>query len=1543
MKTKSFFLAVVMLIGFVGNAKADTDKLLASDGWTKITTLPTSTDIANNYYVFVDNANDLMLGIAKGVNQNTKWYSLGAFYQTSVSPTTSAILSKTWTLETQGNGYALRNLEYSVSPMQTEWESPWKFDTNDIYENSNDWAKMLLAYSNGYWTIQNGYFPNSGYLGPWNDSNFSNGAECAANKTGENIGKFQIYAISRDRYKQNLLNAASTSNPIDITPWYVTNATFDHNNITGWTAEGSGNNFNYYNLGCEIWHRSNFNLYQTITLPKGKYTISIQAVGSTSGTVYGTCGGTTVTANTTTSTDGDYKNNVLKMIQDRTHGKITTSEITVNDGSLTIGFKDETSDQWDVFDNFKVYCTGIDLQAYIDQLAEAVDEANSFITSDAVPTAVKDIISNAVVTYNKAYETAQAYSEAILALKSVLNNYKNNAELQNTYAAYKAMRANILTLSDNSRYGYTDEHGAKSTLDNAVGIANSAVEASTTAEAIRSQIANIRSAGLTFISNVTAENNNPFDITFLASQVYSDWKKKDGSAAGLVRDEFLSGRPTDIPPFAESYETTCATTGNVLYQTVSDLPVGYYQVTMYAQALYTPGRGFDTEATEGDANRSFAFAGDQRTGLPIKFGTKVDFSNLTTLDVNVHLATAGDLTFGVQKDDNGSNWHFAQIASIVYSNAPDLTNLQATRDSQVADALGILNGSESNYLSDTQKQALQSAIDEANAANTFETLNTVTLTTMPNAIQTARQQIAQAKANRVEMIAALERFERDYNVVDGTNYARVTMSAKAWTDLLEKVNAVTLALDDLSLVSSYGTLKDALITQMDATDASILLFKRYKAMVEGTTALGIFTEKEDMTATDEAEQSAIANMNTAFTTYAATQAADFDAAAFLGENLDFNTPQGEQLTTVEIHKIFDIVGWEEAYANLDANCFIENSDASYNNMLYLRSNWTAQPVELKVFKQKMLPVGKYKLTLKWNSNLSNMTNLSQYLLGETAVAIGKSTTAEETLEYEFEVTDAATPFDLTFGLRKQNSGNTPAQILVDDVTLTCIVTSEFQIALDAARSVTHAATTSAITQFAAYEGHEDNFESSDARRAAIAILRNAKTIADNDGVATSLIQNADFSGGTVSGTAQGGGQVAYPNGWTFVYQYEGWNDTHVADNVFNAWANTIHRAELSQAVNYLPNGAYRLTGEIKTDNDAEASTIALYGLDGSQVGRSNEAGKDISGSADAFASYSCAFDVSDNAATVGIRSDKAYYQLKNIQLVYIGTSEDNKPETSASYLRQHYFWNGRTSLWYDATADAYAAATGVVVYPQEPNQLIKAATARQFADATNKVVNGACETFALTDRHALSVEESFTAATVNYSRTLAQDEAAYTVFLPYALNSNDNVQFYSLASSRTDGLHFNEVETTEPMTPYLAIAKNEASLNATNVTVAATTTAHEVTADGYTMKGSLSGMSRDAAIAENAYIMQSDNNWKKVGDSTPENAIPTFRAYISAPEGAANMFTSWFDGLSGIGAVTLSPIPEGVVYDVQGRKVSDSAARLPKGIYIINGKKYVVK
>ena len=297
------------------------------------------------------------------------------------------------------------------------------------------------------------------------------------------------------------------------------------------------------------------------------------------------------------------------------------------------------------------------------------------------------------------------------------------------------------------------------------------------------------------------------------------------------------------------------------------------------------------------------------------------------------------------------------------------------------------------------------------------------------------------KAGRDAMVKALERFERNYNLTDGTDYSRLTMSADAWSALIEQVNAVSLAIDDPTRGDEYADLATALNAKMDATDQSLRLFRSYKAMSEGTGALVGHNLVSDYITdssmdSDDAELQAIDALNDVFIDYARQQTSDFNMGAFLGANLDFNTISNAPLVTREGMTINDIDGWTVDYADLDGWCFIDNGNDSYKNQLYLRCNWTDQPVRLQVSKAAMLPVGNYHLSCRWNSSLHNLTNLSSYRLGETTSTIGKATSSYQTLTYELNIPDRPTDLDLTFGFQKRGSGNAPAQILVDDITLT---------------------------------------------------------------------------------------------------------------------------------------------------------------------------------------------------------------------------------------------------------------------------------------------------------------------------------------------------------------------------------------------------------------------------------------------------------------------------------------------------------------------------
>ena len=877
---------------------------------------------------------------------------------------------------------------------------------------------------------------------------------------------------------------ATADNPMDAT-FYINGAEINDlfNNADAWegtdpTFNGRTGDLEATGFAAENYWGANVESYQTLTgLPAGKYRLSCYGFyrdgsATDAGTKY--ANGTEdikaylfaganqtplssimVGANTSNDDGGveassgkwvpnDMAQAVLYFFRGR-YPAVTVDAIVGDDGQLKIGVcKDAGTEQkWTIWDRFRLTYYGDDLTSYAEALEAAVTAANNFIALDVVPTAAEEAIGEVVAEQNKTYTKKADYISATTAINDVVAQY-NTEELKSAYAAYKTMRTHVQTLENTETYKYTDTGTAKSTFDGAISSANTAVETATTADAINTQISYIRAAALTFVSSVTAEDGNPFNLTFLASTAAADWQTASGLNAAATAPAWSVPKPdASMADFVESYTEAAggeSITGNILYQTLSGMPAGYYTVALYAAASYTPTRGSLVEkCTDGQPNITFGFAGGNTLSLPVVHRTSLTAADQVPVNLSVQLASAGDLTFGIKKNAAGSNWHVAQIYTITYSSKdPDLTVLKADRDALVSEANGLLASDDADLLTTAQQNALSTAISTAESANTFEALTEVTLTTLPNAIQTARQQIQTVKENRVLMLAALERFENNYNLADGTDYSRATMSAAAWTTLINKVNAVITALDDVSQASNYGTVKDALIDQMDATDASLRLFKSYKAMVEGTTDLGIVGSygADGNMDDDDNENAAITALNTAFVNYAVSLGNSVDMAAFLGENLDFSAAEGDALNTDNSNSVYGVAGWEVEYADADTWAVIQTQHNDHQAQLYMRKNWGSAATVLRVVKQRMLPVGKYSLSFSWNSDMANMTNLSQYRLGESATTIGESTNEAKTLTYDVEVTDTPKPFDLVFGFQKTGKGNTPAQIVVDDVTLT---------------------------------------------------------------------------------------------------------------------------------------------------------------------------------------------------------------------------------------------------------------------------------------------------------------------------------------------------------------------------------------------------------------------------------------------------------------------------------------------------------------------------
>ena len=235
----------------------------------------------------------------------------------------------------------------------------------------------------------------------------------------------------------------------------------------------------------------------------------------------------------------------------------------------------------------------------------------------------------------------------------------------------------------------------------------------------------------------------------------------------------------------------------------------------------------------------------------------------------------------------------------------------------------------------------------------------------------------------------------------------------------------------------------------------------------------------------------------------------------------------------------------------------------------------------------------------------------------------------------------------------------------------------------------------------------------------------------------------------------------------------------------------------------------------------------------------------------------------------------------------------------------------------------------------------------------NKENNGwTCDDFRLTDGQSLPIGLDFTATKATYDRTLAAGKA--TLCLPYELPVQ-GFRAYTLADrqeSRT-AVHFEKVSgTLGAYRPYLLVADGTLQLGGENLQVKADRNSSVLYSGDYAFSGAVQEVVNSWLTSDHAYILQADGLFHKVTSNNPSVTVPAYRAYISynSHEGAKPLSIVIDGETTGIGGATNDARgrADGPVYDLQGRRVADrlddaARHRLPAGVYIVGGRKVIVK
>lgn len=239
---------------------------------------------------------------------------------------------------------------------------------------------------------------------------------------------------------------------------------------------------------------------------------------------------------------------------------------------------------------------------------------------------------------------------------------------------------------------------------------------------------------------------------------------------------------------------------------------------------------------------------------------------------------------------------------------------------------------------------------------------------------------------------------------------------------------------------------------------------------------------------------------------------------------------------------------------------------------------------------------------------------------------------------------------------------------------------------------------------------------------------------------------------------------------------------------------------------------------------------------------------------------------------------------------------------------------------------------------KNPNTIVYADEAYKH---NNVVANGNAANVVLADDKEFAILENFDAAEVSLTRNMREDINSFV--LPFYVNPDElgATKLATYKKSEGNKVIFEVKDKTVGVnanTPFITcdVATEKAgdgkTLNFKDKGFVATPTSFDDTA----FKGVYAPRS-----AKDLYGIDKNGYLHKGGDGATINA---FHAYYQGAEAPAKIS---FEGeTTGINAVTTtSTSANGAVYDLSGRRVAASlaAAKLAKGIYVVNGKKVAVK
>lgn len=300
--------------------------------------------------------------------------------------------------------------------------------------------------------------------------------------------------------------------------------------------------------------------------------------------------------------------------------------------------------------------------------------------------------------------------------------------------------------------------------------------------------------------------------------------------------------------------------------------------------------------------------------------------------------------------------------------------------------------------------------------------------------------------------------------------------------------------------------------------------------------------------------------------------------------------------------------------------------------------------------------------------------------------------------------------------------------------------------------------------------------------------------------------------------------------------------------------------------------------------------------------------------------------ISDYPLLRGVKN-KAYWQGAagsiKISLAYVGSGSPVAPVDKVVRVGEEALTDPNSTCFDVTKLDG----TGLTFNATNPNALFIAKSG-QLTNTKNVIVDGVCANLELVDGKPFKAPSAFTATAAKYTKTISDAEYA-TAVIPFAAALPTGVEAYNVTAATNAYASIeaaNAIAANKPVV--LKAAAKDYDFTATDVTIVAT-------AEEAVQNGVLYANYWDTTPVD-AYVLAKKDQIGFYKLAVGEK-VPAGKAYLTK-SGNAPEFLPFGGDITGIESVKAAET-KGEYFNLAGQRV----AQPTKGLYIVNGKKVVVK